>query len=525
MAYYGLLKGSNMKAYIYSRISSAIQKKGHGLDRQQDIALTYATQLGFDISEEVLQDVASGYHGKQMEGRLGVFLEGIKRGKIESPAALIVESLDRLGREHTMDALPRFIDIVNHGVEIHEVSTGIVYNREETHKIHIAIAIMERAHNESLMKSKRARAAANKRLQRAQQGENVVINVNLPCWIRSQDGKLELVPEYAVVIRRIFELYLEGKGSNKVAQILRQENHPYFTSNIHSKKIRSRVWTDQRVMDIIKKDSTCGVFRSTSNPDTVIDGYYPAAIDKATFERAQVLRMSRVRTAKKSKKGLNILSGLLRCSHCGSSLQYTRSYSNKKKTRMYENLRCRDRAARMNCDSRSVPLRPLEKLILGWVGTIPLFDIKAASNDELEQKKAELTQLEQQAENLVELLATGLTRVKDKYLQLEQQIDSVKKEISSLSVTNSSSVDKIDYFKAIDLENEEYREQVQQELALIIDRVSVKCDGEDAEIDIFLNSRIHNRQRFIGKKKQLDKARQTMRTLRPCAAHIDSFVD
>ena len=179
----------------------------------------------------------------------------------------------------------------------------------------------------------------------------------------------------------------------------------------------------------------------------------------------------------------------------------------------------------MNCDSRSVPLRPLEKLVLGWVGTIPLFDIKAASNDELEQKKAELTQLEQQAENLVELLATGLTRVKDKYLQLEQQIDSVKKEISSLSVTNSSSVDKIDYFQAIDLENEEYREQVQQELALIIDRVSVKCDGEDAEIDIFLNSRIHNHQRFIGKKKQLDKARQTMRTLRPCAAHVDSFVD
>ncbi|MCG9232961.1 recombinase zinc beta ribbon domain-containing protein [Vibrio harveyi] len=323
----------------------------------------------------------------------------------------------------------------------------------------------------------------------------------------------------------MFELYLEGKGSNKVAQILRKENHPYFTSNIHSKKIRSRVWTDQRVMDIIKKDSTCGVFRSTANPDTVIDGYYPAAIDKATFERAQVLRMSRVRTAKKSKKGLNILSGLLRCGHCGSSLQYTRSYSNKKKTRMYENLRCRDRAARMNCDSRSIPLRPLEKLILGWVGTIPLFDIKAASNDELEQKKAELTQLEQQAENLVELLATGLTRVKDKYLQLEQQIDSVKKESSSLSVTNSSSVDKIDYFQAIDLENEEYREQVQQELALIIDRVSVKCDGEDAEIDIFLNSRIHNHQRFIGKKKQLDKARQTMRTLRPSAAHVDSFVD
>ncbi|MFM2580654.1 recombinase family protein [Vibrio fortis] len=514
-----------MKAYIYSRISSKAQKTGHGLDRQQDITLAYAAQNNFTVADEVFQDVASGYHGKQMEGRLGVFLEAIKQGKVTTPAALIVESLDRLGREHTMDALPRFIDIVNSGVLIHEVSTGIVYNREETHKLHIAIAIMERAHNESLMKAKRATAAADKRLKKAQQGEGIISH-NLPCWIENKGGQLVLIEKYAVVIRRMFELYISGKGSNKVAETLREEKHPYFTSNVHSKKIRNHVWTDQRVMDIIKKDSVCGVFRSIVKTDVVIDGYYPAAVDKATFERAQAIRTSRTKSRRKSKKGLNVLSGLLRCKHCGSSLQYTKSHSNKQKTHTYENLRCRDRAAKLGCDSKSIPLRPLEKLILGWVGSIPLYDIKEASNNEMNQKKAELTQLEQQAENLVELLASGLQRVKDKYLQLEQKIDELKNEIAELGfVSSGCNVDKIDYFQAINLDNEEYREQVQQELALIIDRLSIYCDGKDVEIDVHLNSKIHNFQSFVGKKKDIEKARMTQRVLRPAARSVDTFVD
>ncbi|WP_161785986.1 recombinase family protein, partial [Aeromonas lacus] len=132
-----------MKAYIYARISSAQQKQGAGLDRQTQDALLYCKNKNL-VVQEVQQDIASAYHARHLEGKLGVFLQAVKDKLVEVPSALVVESLDRLGRDHELKALSRFIDIVEQGIEIHEMSTGVVYNRQDTHLLHLAVAVMSR---------------------------------------------------------------------------------------------------------------------------------------------------------------------------------------------------------------------------------------------------------------------------------------------------------------------------------------------------------------------------------------------
>jgi len=85
-----------MLYHIYSRISSTKQTQGVGLDRQEQLALDYAKRNHFEVAN-ISSDVASAYHSKHMEGKLGAFMESIATKEIVVPCGLIVESLDRLG--------------------------------------------------------------------------------------------------------------------------------------------------------------------------------------------------------------------------------------------------------------------------------------------------------------------------------------------------------------------------------------------------------------------------------------------
>ena len=203
-----------MKAYSYIRFSTTRQADGDSLRRQLELSERYAAKHNLEIDDSLrITDLGkSAYTGKHLsEGALGAFLKAVEAGKVEPGSFLLVESLDRLSRAAVPKALRLFLTLLEHGVHIVTLADERKYSEESVSKdmteMIISIAIMSRAHEESLRKAERlAEAWAEKRKKI---GEEKLTSI-CPRWLKlSEDRKhYELIPERAKVVREIFDLTL-----------------------------------------------------------------------------------------------------------------------------------------------------------------------------------------------------------------------------------------------------------------------------------------------------------------------------
>ncbi len=148
----------------------------------------------------------------------------------------------------------------------------------------------------------------------------------------------------AEVIRKIFQLCLDGYGPTQIARQLKAEKIPTPTEHWNSigKKCshapeEPNNWNSSGVADILSRQEYCGDtinFRSTTKsfknktkierpeeewqvfPDT-----HPAIIDRETFALVQELRSHRRRPTRTGH--VSMFSGLLYCADCGSKLYYS----------------------------------------------------------------------------------------------------------------------------------------------------------------------------------------------------------
>lgn len=90
-----------MKAYSYVRFSSSQQAKGTSLERQTNAATEYAKRRDWELdTQTTFHDLGvSAFRGSHEGGAFGQFLSAVEQGLITTTCALLVESLDRLGRD------------------------------------------------------------------------------------------------------------------------------------------------------------------------------------------------------------------------------------------------------------------------------------------------------------------------------------------------------------------------------------------------------------------------------------------
>ncbi len=159
----------------------------------------------------------------------------------------------------------------------------------------------------------------------------------------NEKGKLIIDPEAAVTVKRIFQLYLEGYGSLKIAKLFNDEGIPNPTKykNLHGsswkkgkKEERLGLWNSVTVRRILKNrmyigDMVQGVHRKLSYKSKkcvlvpkeqwyIVENTHEAIVDKAAFELVQKL-MERKRRSDGSGKP-HVLAGRVRCADCGSSM-------------------------------------------------------------------------------------------------------------------------------------------------------------------------------------------------------------
>ncbi len=412
--------------YSYIRFSSPEQFKSDSLHRQVELSERYAAEKGLTLDRTLsMKDLAlSAFNGahKSAGTELYKFLKLIELGKIAPGSVLLVESLDRLSREQILDALQQFLGIIEAGISIVTLCDGMEYTKaginQRWEQLIISLAVMSRAHEESLMKSKRIGAAwANKR----QSINNRKLTAKAPAWLSLSDDKKEFrkISERCRLIERIFEMSCQGLGSEKITKTLNRENT--------IKGWPKSGWRKSYVEKILRNRSVIGEFQPhiKKNGKRVpvgepIQGYFPQVVSEELFYGAQQHRNHSF--GGKTGKVLNLFAHLAKCGHCGAPMQFINKGTHPTNGGSY--LICDNARRGRGCNYHSWKYPEFEKLVLEFCKGLRVDDLM--DNDERTEKETALTTLSGELIALNGKLDTVSQRVTN---LIEQVADTASKSV------------------------------------------------------------------------------------------------
>jgi DNA invertase Pin-like site-specific DNA recombinase len=312
-------------AYSYVRFSSPEQAKGDSLRRQTEAAADWCRRNNVTLdTSTTLHDLGRsaflGEHRKNPDrNALAAFLKLVEDGKVPRGSYLIVESLDRLSREHAQAALVLLLQLTQAGVRVVQLIPVVTIFDDKSEGMMLMMAIMElsRGHSESKVKSERIGAAWADKKARAREGH--VMSLRLPAWVRERDGKLELIPKAGDAVRRVYELARSGYGHQAIAKKLTDDKVPPITKN--------GIWIRSYVAGILADRRAVGELqprkRNGSLDGDPIPNYYPAVVTEQDWLAARSGASSRRRpgTTKAPPNGSihNLFSGLITDARSGGS--------------------------------------------------------------------------------------------------------------------------------------------------------------------------------------------------------------
>lgn len=277
-----------LRPICYERVSSIQQiEGGGGLDDQRSALEGYLDRNAalFNDDRIFIQDRGvSAFKNSNIspESQLGIFLQDVQNRKYGEGDALIVMSLDRISRRSSWaEDTIRFI--VNSGVEVHDISASTVLRKDDPHSKLIMELIQMRSHNESLMKSVRAKAAWDRKIKEAIK-EGKVISNRMPVWLVNEGGKYAVNEEKVELIRSCFQMYAAGMSTGEIVKHYKQRG-------VLLQMVTVSNWVrDRRLLGEHKRYN-----------DEVYRGVYPVVIDDELFITANRM-MDRVGLEKKKPR-------------------------------------------------------------------------------------------------------------------------------------------------------------------------------------------------------------------------------
>ncbi len=184
------------------------------------------------------------------------------------------------------------------------------------------------------------------------------------------DKKFILVPEQAEIVKRIFDMYIEGLGHSRIAKRLNDEGIKSFTGVLWSKNtIRDILNNYNYTGDLmLQKTYTLDYLSKKSRKNNgekdkyIVEGDHEPIISKEVYNQAQTIRESK-RPRNCSCKAVHAFAGLLVCGNCGKAYKFTKTkYSQKYTCTTYNDL------GKNYCASKSVPEETLKQLTTELLG-------------------------------------------------------------------------------------------------------------------------------------------------------------
>ena len=318
-------------AFSYARFSSATQKKGSSLERQQAmVANWFLHHPEYSLSEQKFQDLGkSGWKGEHIKegGGFAELLAAVEAGVIQKGDAVLVEAVDRTGRLPVLDMLTIIVSpILRAGVSIVTLEDGIVFTESSLNEgghIYILVGKIQAARQYSDNLSRRLKGSYDSRRRLATEGKTP--KRNTPAWLTS---KGEVIPEVAAQVKLAFELYASGLGKAVIAKRMRESGVEALVK-----------CSGPGVEGWLRNEAAIGRWNGAH--------VYEPIIDLSLYHLAQLEGQTR-KTSVKIKTAAHFYVGLIKCGCCGHNF-IMRTIKG-----VQVSMRCRKRQELNGCDNKKV---------------------------------------------------------------------------------------------------------------------------------------------------------------------------
>jgi DNA invertase Pin-like site-specific DNA recombinase len=308
-----------MKAVIYARVSSTDESQSY--ERQISDLKKWAEYKQLEIVETFAEKI-SGFR-KGLDERVA-FNEMIKYIEDNNIKHIFISELSRLSRRY-IDTVNFISDCTKKGISIHIHKEGLATLDEDGKENSIVqmltgmLSSMAQQESQSLSH----RIKSGKQYSASKGGG---FNQKIYGYDKGEDGKPIINEEHAELVRKMFEMLLQGIGTRSIANYL---NENYDTKD----------WKSASVHSIVRNTFYCGKRKYN---DLTID--VPAIVDEETYNQAQEFINKRKRfVGGGNGTHVNPFASFIKC-QCGATMNQIIIKSNN--LNLY---RCAD-----NCGVKSV---------------------------------------------------------------------------------------------------------------------------------------------------------------------------
>ena len=330
---------NNKITALYCRLSQEDARMGESLsiENQKSMLMQYAKEHHFP---NPLFFVDDGYSGTTYE-RPGFqkMLDEIEAGKV---GVVLTKDLSRLGRNSALTGLYTNFTFPQNGVRYIAINDN--YDTADPNSINNDFAGIKNWFNEFYARDTSRKIRA---VQKAKGERGVPLTVNVPYgYVKDLEDKRKWIvdEEAAAVVRRIFEMCMEGRGPQQIANQLKADK--VLTPTAYKKRKGMKTpqaapenpygWCDSSVVNILERREYTGCtvnFKTYSNSiwdkkqrenpvekQAIFENTHEAIISDDVFKRVQEIRQHRHRKTRSGRSSM--FSGLVFCSDCGEKLYY-----------------------------------------------------------------------------------------------------------------------------------------------------------------------------------------------------------
>ena len=491
---------SKTRVAAYCRVSTDMEDQLHSLSAQIKYFTEYINNHeDYELIEVYYDEGISGTSTKKRDG-FNRMIADCENGKID---LILTKEVSRFAR-NTIDTLSYTRKLKSLNVNVLFMNDGID-TRDKDSELRLTI-MASLAQEESRKISERVKWGVRRRMENGE-----VFGAGRFYGYKVVDGKLEIVPEEAEVVKRIFHMYLyENKGTTKIAQELNADKIPTLNGGL---------WSAPTLLGMLKNEKYTGdltqwkhytpdflehnqIKNKGDNPDIpliTVENHHEGIVSKEVFAAVnqEIKRRREICCDGRKYSGTYWYSSKVICGKCGKPFNLSGGQKDQ-----HRKLRCTNRAVYgavptedtngivKGCDNKTtnepaltagakyilqqiqISRAEIEKQMLEEIKIIQ----KSQPKVDVEKLREEVEKFKQKKRNAIDLVLDGLISKDDLAEQnayYDEQIAALNEKISTrqnLSAAHKRQLDKIrEYIKAVretdelDIDNTElYRDLVQK---------------------------------------------------------------
>jgi len=465
-------------AVIYARFSSSAQREA-SIEQQISICRTFAAREGYNIVQTYSDRALTGRTDRRPQ-----FLQMIRDARQGAFQAVLVYALDRFSRDKYDSARYKH-ELRDCGVRVVSATEPI---SDQPSGILIESVFEGLAQYYSAELSQKIRRGNEDNAKKCLAGGQMPLG-----YRRGADGRYEIVPEEAEIVKEIFSRVAAG---DTYAEICRDLN----ARGIKTK--HGGTWNRSSFKTILLNQRYIGTYVSKYHMQ---EDAIPAIVDKDLFYKVQTASHTKS-GPRRTSDGIYSLTGKLYCGRCGSSFVGVSGTSKTGKKCFYYT--CSGHRAH-KCEQPSFPRQKLESAIcraiwddvlsddaIAWMAHQTILDQdKLQPDNDLEIIRTELAQVRTQKNNIVAAIKAGIftASTRDELLKLEQEEATLQDRVKQAETALSALPTEDDIISFLELFREGYASQELTNAALL-DAFVILAEVRPSDILVYFRIKKEDRQ-------------------------------